>query len=39
MFLYADVDGESVMRAYTPTSNNNQKGHFDLVIKVRGPKP
>jgi hypothetical protein len=23
-----------VMRAYTPTSNNNQKGYFDLVIKV-----
>ena len=34
MFLYAKVDGEMVMRAYTPTSNNNQKGYFDLVIKV-----
>ena len=36
MFLYAKVDGEMVMRAYTPTSNNNQKGYFDLVIKVHG---
>jgi nitrate reductase (NAD(P)H) len=34
MFIYAEVDGETVMRAYTPTSNNNQRGYFDLVIKI-----
>lgn len=28
------VDGELVMRAYTPTSSDDDMGHFDLVIKV-----
>ena len=26
--------GELVMRAYTPTSTEADKGHFDLVVKV-----
>lgn len=28
------VDGETVMRAYTPTSSDDDLGYFDLVIKV-----
>lgn len=31
------VDGELVMRAYTPTSSDDELGYFDLVIKVRSP--
>ncbi|KAI8463380.1 MAG: nitrate reductase [Monoraphidium minutum] len=34
VFLYAKVGGENVMRAYTPTSKDEQLGYFDLVIKV-----
>jgi len=34
VFLYANVGGETVMRAYTPTSQDKDLGHFDLVIKV-----
>jgi len=28
------VDGEEVVRSYTPSSSNSDKGFFDLVIKV-----
>ena len=31
------VDGELVMRAYTPTSSDDDMGYFDLVIKARLP--
>lgn len=34
MFLSATVDGKFVMRAYTPTSSDDEVGYFDLVIKV-----
>ena len=34
MFLYAKVGGETVMRAYTPTSSDDDLGHFDLVVKI-----
>lgn len=35
VFVYAKAaDGENVMRAYTPTSKDAQRGHFDLVVKV-----
>lgn len=34
VFLYANIGGETVMRAYTPTSQDKDMGHFDLVIKV-----
>lgn len=30
----AEVDGMPVMRAYTPTSRNDQKGYFDLLVKT-----
>ena len=26
--------GEMVMRAYTPTSSDDDLGHFDLVVKI-----
>ncbi|KAG8921494.1 NADH-cytochrome b5 reductase, partial [Tulasnella sp. 417] len=29
----ADIDGKTVARSYTPTSSNDDAGHFDLVIK------
>jgi cytochrome-b5 reductase len=32
--LRATVEGEEVVRSYTPTSSNSDKGFFDLVIKV-----
>jgi hypothetical protein len=28
------IDGELCMRAYTPTSSDDDMGYFDLVIKV-----
>ena len=28
------INDELVMRAYTPTSSDDELGHFDLVIKV-----
>jgi nitrate reductase (NAD(P)H) len=34
VFLYATINGENVVRAYTPTSSDDDLGHFDLVIKV-----
>jgi cytochrome-b5 reductase len=34
IYVSTTLDGEEVKRAYTPTSNNNTKGHFDLVIKI-----
>jgi len=32
--LYAEVNGEQVVRPYTPTTLDNELGHFDLVVKV-----
>ncbi|KAL0040785.1 hypothetical protein WJX79_005466 [Trebouxia sp. C0005] len=34
MFFYAKEKGEMVMRAYTPTSSDDEVGYFDLVVKV-----
>jgi hypothetical protein len=34
VFLYAAIGGETVMRAYTPTSQDKDLGHFDLVVKI-----
>ena len=33
--VQAEIDGKQVMRSYTPTSSDDDKGHFDLLIKVR----
>jgi nitrate reductase (NAD(P)H) len=35
VFVYAVIDGESVMRAYTPISGDDDKGKLDLLIKAR----
>ena len=32
--LCCSIGGELVMRAYTPTSSDDELGYFDLVIKV-----
>lgn len=39
LMLRATVNGERVIRPYTPTSHPQQKGHFDLVVKVRAQTP
>jgi NADPH-dependent ferric siderophore reductase len=33
-FCLLQDKGELVMRAYTPTSSDDDLGHFDLVVKV-----
>jgi len=32
--VQAEIDGKQVMRSYTPTSSDDDKGHFDLLIKT-----
>lgn len=32
--LQANIDGKDVMRSYTPTSSDDDRGFFDLIIKV-----
>jgi nitrate reductase (NAD(P)H) len=34
MFFYAKDKGEMVMRAYTPTSSDDELGYFELVVKI-----
>eukprot|EP00210_Caulerpa_lentillifera_P005019 g4793.t1 len=34
MFMYATINGAPCMRAYTPTSSDDEIGHFDLVVKI-----
>ena len=34
MFLSATIDDKPISRAYTPTSSDDDVGHFDLVVKV-----
>lgn len=31
--IAAEIDGKEVVRSYTPTSSDEDKGHFDLLIK------
>ncbi|KAF9305741.1 NADH-cytochrome b5 reductase [Mortierella antarctica] len=33
MIKYTNAEGKAVIRPYTPTSDANQKGHFDLIVK------
>ena len=35
--LRAVVDGNKVMRQYTPVSDGDEKGHVELLVKVREP--
>jgi cytochrome-b5 reductase len=30
----AEIDGKEIMRSYTPTSSDDDLGHFDLLVKV-----
>lgn len=32
--LEAQVDGNNIVRSYTPTSTVDTKGHFDVVVKI-----
>jgi len=34
IFLTARVNGELVIKAYTPVSSDDDKGFMDLVVKV-----
>jgi cytochrome-b5 reductase len=34
VYLSAKINGELVVRPYTPTSSDDDKGFFDLVLKV-----
>ena len=34
----AEINGKDIMRSYTPTSSDDDLGHFDLLIKVRVPR-
>ena len=37
IFLTARVNGELVIKAYTPVSSDDDKGFMDLVVKVCAP--
>ena len=32
--VQAEIDGKDITRSYTPTSGDDDKGHFDLLVKV-----
>jgi len=32
--ISATINGKEIMRSYTPTSSDDDLGHFDLLIKV-----
>lgn len=31
----AEINGKEISRSYTPTSSDEDLGHFDLLVKVR----
>ena len=33
--IQANINGKSIMRSYTPTSSDDDVGHFDLLVKVK----
>lgn len=33
-FKYVDAEGKDVIRSYTPTTSNDEKGYVDFVIKI-----
>jgi cytochrome-b5 reductase len=35
--VMAEIDGKQHVRSYTPTTLEEDKGHFDLVVKVSSP--
>ena len=32
--VQAEISGKNIMRSYTPTSSDDDLGHFDLLVKV-----
>ncbi|OCH96478.1 NADH-cytochrome b5 reductase [Obba rivulosa] len=32
--IQAEINGKDIMRSYTPTSSDDDRGHFDLLIKA-----
>lgn len=34
IYLSAKINGDLVVRPYTPTTSDDDKGYFDLVVKV-----
>lgn len=32
--VQAEINGKNIMRSYTPTSSDDDLGHFDLLVKV-----
>jgi cytochrome-b5 reductase len=34
IYLSADINGDLVIRPYTPTSSDDDKGYFELVVKI-----
>jgi hypothetical protein len=32
--VQAEINGKDIMRSYTPTSSDDDRGHFDLLVKV-----
>ena len=34
VYLAAKIDGKTVQRAYTPVTSDDDKGYFDLIVKV-----
>jgi cytochrome-b5 reductase len=32
--VMAEINGKQVSRSYTPTTSDEDRGHFDLLIKV-----
>ena len=34
MYLSAMIDGQLVIRPYTPVTSDDEQGYFELIIKV-----
>jgi ferredoxin-NADP reductase len=32
--VMAEINGKQISRSYTPTSSDDDRGHFDLLVKV-----
>ena len=35
LYIFAEIGNDIVMRPYTPVTSDDEKGYFDLVIKVK----
>jgi len=34
LYIFAEIGNDIIMRPYTPVTSDDEKGYFDLVIKV-----